>query len=294
MTTAPNKVPALESVEAWPVGGRRPLIDIPTLVAISVAAWALTNVLHEIVGHAGSALLLGMTVEAVSTTTSFIESDQIRSLADVRIIHAAGTIVNVLTGALALGVLRSRRAKSKSVRCFLWLFATMSFVIAAMNLVTAPLLGGGDWTEVTTELEPRALYVAAIVCAGVLVAVAGYVMSLRAWMPELNDRRLRLKITLIPIVTLVVFQSLSLVGSPFATAPVEDNHLIASVFAYVHFGVWAIVVNRVRRPRSSEPVESIRLERSAAWLMGGVVVFLFFVLVLGPGIGPLGNDPRLQ
>ncbi len=288
MTTAPSAHNASASAE------KRPLIDIPTLIAISMTAWALANVFHEVVGHAGSALALGIAVEAVSTTTVFFEPTQNVSLADYRILHAAATVVNVLTGALALAALHFRMTKSKSIRCFLWLFATMSLIIAAMNLVTAPLLGGGDWTEVTTGLEPRALYVAAIVCVGVVLTVVAYVISLRAWMPEVEDRTLRLKITLIPIATLAIFQSLSLVGSPFATAPVEDNHLIASVFAYVHFGIWAIVVNRLRRPRSSEPLESIRLERSTAWLMTGAVVFLLFVLVLGPGLGPLGDDPRLR
>lgn len=275
--------------------GRR-LIHVPTLIAISLTAWALTIVLHEIVGHAGSALLLGIPVKAVSTTTAFIDSAQVQSATEYRLINAAGVLVNLVTGAAALLILRFRRSASRSWRCFLWLFATMSLVIAVMNLVTAALLGGGDWAEITETLEPRALYVALVVGAGILVAIAGYRISLRAWMPDLadHDRTAQLQLTLIPVVVLTIFQSLSLVASPFATAPPESNHLIASVFAYVHFGLWALLVNLVRAPRSSEPAESIRLQPSRPWLMVGLAVFLLFVLVLGPGLGPLADDPRLN
>ena len=40
-------------------------IDILTLIAISIIAWSLANFLHEVVGHAGSAALLGIPVRAV-------------------------------------------------------------------------------------------------------------------------------------------------------------------------------------------------------------------------------------
>lgn len=275
--------------------GRR-LIHVPTLVAISLTAWALTNVLHEIVGHAGSALLLGIPVKAVSTTTAFIDSDQIQSATEVQLMSAAGALVNLVTGSAALLILRFRRHASRSLRCFLWLFATMSLVVVVMNLVTAVLLGGGDWTEVTEALEPRAPYVALVVGAGILVAVAGYRISLRAWMPELTDgdRTAQLQLTVIPVLVLTIFQSLSLVASPFATAPAEFNHLLSSVFAYVHFAVWALLVNVVRAPRSSESAESIRLRRSRPWLMVGLAVFLLYLLVLGPGLGSFADDPRLN
>jgi O-antigen/teichoic acid export membrane protein len=60
------------------------------------------------------------------------------------------------------------------------------------------------------------------------------------------------------------------------------------------FGLWFALVNLVPRPRSTEPVESIRLTRSKTSLAVGLIVFLIFVAVLGPGLGPLGDDPRLD
>jgi hypothetical protein len=122
---------------------------VPTLIALSTVAWAVVDVLHEIVGHAGAAVLLGVPVRAVSTTTVYLAWDQIHSLGDVRTVDAAGTVLNLVTGGLALLALRSRRVMSSASRYFLWLFATMSFVVSTLNFVA-----GGDWAEVTTELEP--------------------------------------------------------------------------------------------------------------------------------------------
>ena len=267
-------------------------VDVPTLVALSTVAWALADVLHEVVGHAGAAVLLGVPVRAVSTTTVYLAWGQIHSLGDVRIVDAAATVLNLVTGVLALLALRSRRVTSAASRYFLWLFATISLIIATLNLVA-----GADWEEVTTGLEPRGLWRAGVVAAGMLVAVVGYVLPLRLWMPDLREnRRLQLKITAIPVAVLIVVQTLSVVRSPFAAQPMGSgqNALMTVAALSLFFGLWLALVNLVQRPRSTEPVESIRLTRSKTWLAVGLLVFLIFVAVLGPGLGPLGEDPRLN
>lgn len=269
-------------------------IDIPTLVAISIMAWFLVNVLHEIVGHAGSAALLGISVRAVSTTTAYLEWDQVPSVGAYRTILATGTLVNFISGALALLVLGLRRQMNSAPRYFLWLFATFSFIIVTLNLVSAPLIGGGDWMEVIRQLEPRELWMRIIIGVGVIITIIGYVIPLRIWMPDLKGNRgVQFKITVIPVVTLIVVQSLSLIGSPFASLPPASNHLLASTFSYFHFILWAILVNVLPVPRSRNPFESIRLPRSNVALVLGLVVALFFIAVLGPGLGPLEEDPRL-
>ncbi len=273
---------------------RRRDIDIPTLVAISTMAWVLVNVSHESIGHAGAAALLGIPVRAVSTTTAYIEWDQASSIGAYRTIVAAGTFVNLVSGAAALIILGLLRIVNSATRYFLWLFATFSFIIVAMNLVSVILIGGGDWAGFIGTLEPRGLWTAIIIGVGMIITVFGYVMPLRIWMPDLkDDRRAQFAVTVIPVVTLIVVQSLSLIGSPFARLPSAENHLLASVFAYLHFILWAILANTLPSPRSKNPAQSIRLPRSRGWLAFGLMIALFYLVVLGPGLGPLGEDPRL-
>ncbi len=274
-------------------------IDLPSLIAVSILAWALVDILHEIVGHAGAGILMGWTVKAVSTTTAYIDVDWPRLINNqgfdpVRFFVAAGTLVNINSGALALCALRWYQGTT-ATRQFLFLFATFSAVIVTLNLVSAPLIGFGDWTEFLSGLEPRDTWRAGIIGTGLVLAGVGYALPLRLWMPRLRGHRsVLLKVTVIPVATVLVVQTLSLVKSPFAALPPAMNHLLASVFAYVHFVLWAVLVNACPVPRASARVETVGLPRSWLWLVLGLTALVVFVLVLGPGLGSFAGDPRLR
>jgi hypothetical protein len=278
---------------------KRLRIDTLTLIAVSIVAWTLVDTLHEIVGHAGAATLMGWPVRAVSTTTAYVDVNwarliENRGFGPVRVYVAAGTLVNIISGVLALWALRRHRGTS-AMRCFLWLFATFNAVIVTLNIVSAPLMGFGDWTDFLAGLEPRYAWKAAIIGTGVVLAGAGYALPLRLWMPRLSDRRrVQLYVTVIPVVTVLLVQTLSLLKSPFASLPPERNHLLASVFAYVHFVLWAILVNACSVPRAPASVATITLQRSRLWLVLGLIALVAFVLVLGPGLGSFAGDPRLR
>lgn len=270
-------------------------IDTPMLVTISALAWIVANVFHEIVGHAGAAVVLGIPVRAVSTTTAYVDWTAIESATQDRIINAAATPVNLLTGALALAVLRWVHVKSNPWQYFLWLFAAISFTMATWNMVTIPLLGAGDWGEVAKGLSHAGIWTASLVTTGVLVAVVGYRLPLRLFLPDLGDRPgLRRRIAFVPVATMIIVQTLSMLASPFATAPAESNHLLASLFAYAHLIVWAVLVNRGVGPRSPRPVDDLTLQRSPGWLATGAVIIIVFIALFGPGLGPLEDDPRLN
>jgi hypothetical protein len=280
------------SVEARPV---RVEIDTPTLITVSALAWAVANIFHEIVGHAGAAVVLGIPVRAVSTTTASLDWDAIESATQDRIINAAATPVNLLTGALALVALRWLTVKSPPMRYFLWLFAVVSFTMVTWNMVTVPLLGAGDWGEVAEGLSHAGLWTAGVVAAGSVVAVVGYRLPLRLFLPDLGDHPgLRHKVTFVPVATMILVQTLSVLASPFATAPAESNHLLASMVAYVHLIAWAVLVNRGAGPRAARQVHELTMHRSTRWLAVGALVIVVFVAVLGPGLGSLENDPRLD
>ncbi len=274
-------------------------IHIPTLIAISIIAWALVDIMHEIVGHAGAAIMMGIPVKAVSTSTAYLYVDWKQFITDhglnpMRLVILGGTIINIVTGALALLALKWKKAMNKAICYFLWLFATFSTIIIAMNMVTNTLMGFGDWTEFISTLEHESIWKTIIIVTGLVIIVTGYVLSLRQWVPSMKGHRLTLlKITAIPVVTMIAVQTLSLIKSPFATLPPESNHILASSFAYIHFILWVIVVNLIPGPNSTDNVDAVRLPRSNVWLVLGFIVFIFFILVLGPGIGSFVGDPRL-
>jgi hypothetical protein len=274
--------------------GRNLKIDIPTLVAISIAAWVLVVSLHEIVGHAVPAVLMGLDVRMATSTGVDIPSDQVPydlwSSVKAKTLLAGGTVVNFLTGGIALLLLHFRKPISKSWQYFLWLFTTFSFVIVIMYLVTATTIGAGDWIGFVQGLNPRNMYITIIICTGILFALLGYALPLQEWMPDLKGNRLTLlKITFVPVLSLTMTQILSILGSPFRNASGGQNPLVISVFICIHLIIWAILVNLIPVPRSSKRVESIGLGRSPFWLVASMVFFLLFVLILGTGIGPLSG-----
>ena len=147
--------------------GRNIKIDIPTLVAISIVAWVMAVSLHEVGGHAVPALFMGLDVRLATSTGVDIPSDQVSydlwSSAKARTLLAGGTVVNFLTGGIALLLLHFRKQVSKAFQYFLWLFATFSFVIVIMYLVTTTAIGAGDWIGFVQRLNPRNLYIAIII-----------------------------------------------------------------------------------------------------------------------------------
>jgi hypothetical protein len=274
-------------------------IHMPTLIAISIIAWVLVDILHEIVGHAGAAILVGLPVKAVSTSAAYVHVDWKQFMTEhglnqIRLFTLGGTIVNIVTGTLALLALKWKKAMKPTMGYFLWLLATFSMIIVAMNMVTNTLLGFGDWTDFISTLEQENNWKTIIIVVGLVIMVTGYVLSLRQWLPSMKGQRLTLlKITTIPVVTMIAVQTLSLIKSPFATLPPESNPILASAFAYIHFILWVIVVNLFPGSRLTDHLDAIRLPRSNVWLVLGLIVFIFFILILGPGIGSFVGDPRL-
>ncbi len=269
-------------------------IDIPTLVAISIVAWVLAVSLHEVVGHAVPALLMGLDVRLATSTGVNIPSDQVPydlwNSFQARTLLAGGTVVNFLTGGLALLLLHFRKPTSKAFQYLLWLFATFSLVIVVMYLVSTTAIGAGDWIVFVQSLNPRNLYIAIIIGTGILLALPCYAFPLLEWMPDLKGNRLTLlKITFIPVIALSVTQILSTLRSPYINEQGGQNPLLASIFVCIHLVIWAILVNLIPVPRSSRGIDSISLQRSPIWLAVGIVFFLFFIFILGAGIGPFSG-----
>ena len=66
------------------------------------------------------------------------------------------------------------------------------------------------------------------------------------------------------------------------------------MFAYAHLVLWALLGYRGMGPRPTRPAGDNALERSTGWLAAGLGVVMVFIAVLGPGLGPLEDDPRLH
>jgi len=268
-----------------------PKIDLLTLVAVSTVAWALPVFLHEFVGHALLAILMGLDVAVVSTTAVDVPASQVAwdlwTSNQGKILLAGGTVMNIIAGTIALLLQHFRKPTCRASQYFLWLFATFNFVIVIMYLVTATALGVGDWFGFVQGMEASKLITILIITAGVIFMVPGFALPLKVWLPDLKGMRLTLlKITFVPVLVLTTLQVLSVLNTPFSSQSGEPEHLFISLFVCIHLVLWAILVNLIPVPRSGKATESIDLQRSLIWVGIGIATSLLFIFVLGPGIGP--------
>jgi CubicO group peptidase (beta-lactamase class C family) len=252
-------------------GQKHVAIDIPTLVAISFMAWMLVNAIYKIIEYVGAAILVETPIQAISLTVISLDWDPVISGLKPGFVSAGGLWAILITGCLALIVLIQPRITNKPLRYFLWLFATFSFIVSA-NLFLATLIGVSDWAELTRNLEPNTIYKLIGISGGVLLVILGYIIPLRIWMPRLKGNySAQIKVTLIPVLTLVAIQTLSVLASHHFKLPLSSNLLVTAVFGYPFFILWVILVNLIPVPRSRKPPESIQLQHSRRWLAIGAV-----------------------
>ncbi len=125
-------------VEASEVGGEAPRSNILTTAAVAITAYALCDLVHEVVGHGIAALMVpGVRLVSLSTVA-------LQTTGESRIVAAAGSIANVLVGAAALGLFH-RRARFSAAAYFFWLFGSLNLLNGSGYPLYSAVLGFGDW-----------------------------------------------------------------------------------------------------------------------------------------------------
>jgi hypothetical protein len=213
----------------------------------------------------------------------------------LRLFLIGGVALNFISGMIALVILRYFKSISIPGKIFLWLFATLSYLVVVMNLVTAPLTGGGDLAEIIRTYDNQLFVRLIVLSTGIFIMITGYLFIQGSFMPHSKGLwKNRLALTSIPMVTIIVSQSLSIISSPFASLPPEQNHLLVSVFAYLHLLLWTIFVMFFPFPGKKNPIENLFPTRSINWMIAGAIVALFYLFILGPGIGSFDGHPMLS
>lgn len=264
-------------------------LDRATLVAISALVYALANVVHEGLGHGGACLLLG--AKPAMFNAIFFSYDETTASDTVqRIISAAGSIVNVIIGLALVALLRSRATLSPHWRYFMWLFCAINLLTAFGYLLYSGVGGIGDWARVIQGARPAWLLRLVLTVAGGLLY---FVIAPRLLMPALDPflgrdldarvaraRRLSLLPYMTGAVTLIATGLLNPLGMKVvlisaAAASLGGTSLLAWYPA-------------IPRPPSTYATDTpLGITRSIPWIVGAAIAMVFFVLVLGPGIGKL-------
>lgn len=257
--------------------------DGTTLAALGVLAFALADMSHEALGHGLATLAVGG--KAVLLCTCYFTSTGNYP----RWIPAAGGLMNLAVGLGALAALRWLPRVGSLLRYFLVLVAAFNLFFAFGYPAYSGIARFGDWAAVTAGFEPQWLWRLLLV----VVAVAGYYGSMKllgkaitpfagtAATGRLPDKARLGRITLIPYVTAMILACLAGALNPKGWTTMLTAGLPAAAAA---FGLTQMdhFLGSGWTSASQEVIEPI--QRSPLWIVAAVVVLIFFVGVLGPGI----------
>jgi hypothetical protein len=265
------------------MGDRAPLPDLVTVIAIALVAYAASNVLHEAVGHGGACLLLGGKALVLSSV-HFECGDQTMSPWGRRGVAAGGTIVNFIAGLVALAAFRTADPGKRPHRAyFLWLFATLNFLMGAGYFLFSGVGDIGDWAEVAHGTLPPLVWRPALALLG---GALYFLLARRsaAWLGTLvgGDSATMARAARVTLPAYFAGGVLYCVSGLFN--PVGPM-LIAISAAAASFGgasglLWLIQFLRGR----SLAGPPIALGRNARWIVAGGVAAALFVAVLGPSL----------
>ncbi|MEO8197803.1 MAG: hypothetical protein ABI689_13890 [Thermoanaerobaculia bacterium] len=268
-------------------------LHLPTLIAIALVAFALTNVAHEGLGHGGMCVAVGGEPRVLNAVYFDCGREGVTDAAS-RWISAGGTLVNLAFAGLTALVLAAGVVRAASGRYFLWLFLSLNLMQAFGYWMFSGIGGIGDWQSVVAGSPHYVLWRIALAVVGtasymfvaVPIALRGMERFLGAAEPPRLARAQRL--------TLPAYLA---GGVLYVTAGMfnpESPMLVLISAAAASFGgasalAWMtqLLRNRERFPPAGAP--ALGIARSWPWLVAGLLTATVFIAVLGPGIGLAGG-----
>ncbi len=251
--------------------------DVMTVVAISLIAEIVTNVVHEGLGHAATALATGATSGVLSTV-------EWSSGSDTRLVAAAGTLANLAAGLVFWLALRSATRSSVRVLYFLLLGFAFNALAGTGYFFFSGVSGFGDWAVVIEGMKPQWIWRVLLSVGGLGAYFAAAVLVARALVryvgiPRDDGRRMR-DLTLIPYASAVAIICFSALFNPAGMQLVWQSALPGSAGGHS-----ALLWLRFYSGRSTVPeTANEAIERSYAWIAAAAALALPFIFVLGRGI----------
>ncbi len=248
--------------------------DRLTLIALSVFACILQDVLHEGLGHGVTAWITG--ARHITLSTVALQSD-----IDTRWISANGTLVNIFFGAVFWILLRTHYPPA--MRYFLLLAMAGNLFTGTGYFMFSGAFDFGDWAAVISGTHPHWLWRALLIIVGVISYYASMLLvrtELRYFRGlETNPRRIR-TLCWTPYFTDGILAGLGGLVNPAGLFYVIASALPSTLGA--NAGLLSLPSMMRRSNAAQEQAEPIR--RNTALIASAALAALLFIFVLGRGI----------
>jgi hypothetical protein len=239
-----------------------------TIVSMAVVSMGLAAFLHEGLGHGVTAWLRGDIVTQLT-------SNHLSDLKADRLVDAGGTIVNLVTGTIALAACSLARP---NLRFFLWFFGAVSLLDGAGYFLFSGIAGVGDWAAIIAGLPRQAVLRAAMAIFGavlyylcVMLLAAG-ARPFVASPPEYNT------VGRLPYFAACIFYCIA--GS---FDPLGIKLLFLSTIPAAFGGLSGLLWADRLLPKTA-PAEPLTVKPAPVWWWTAAIFSVVFVVVLGRGI----------
>jgi hypothetical protein len=259
--------------------------DLATIIAISIVAFTISDLVHEGVGHGGACLLTGGHAQVLSSVHFACNQDN-------RLIEAAGTLVNFIIGFLCWIALHAVNRARQHLRYFLWLLMTINLLQAAGYFLFSGLGNIGDWAYVIHDLAPTwiwrvGLSISGVVLYAMLVWLA--LLELRPFLGQHDWRRGGAKdLTIVPYVTGGILYTVAGMFNPVGMILIGVSAAAASFGGTSGMAWMTQCLGSKLVPKVGG--QALALQRSLVWIIVAFITAMVFVSVLGRGIR-LGTAP---
>jgi len=269
LTTFSTSVPA----QAPSVSDNHARHRLWTVAAIASIAALLTIEDHEL-GHALAGYLYG--VRHFYLSVYFLGEPYPQGVG-VKWLNASGTIVNIVQGFFAYCLFRTVRGRaSVSWTYFLWLFATLNFLMGSSYPLYSAVTGNGDWATFFRDWHHPSLMNGLMgVCSVVTYGIFTYFLAKDLAMFSDN----LFVLTLTPYFTSIVIACAASLLGRLGPSITLVGALPATSIGFASLTFMAPWAKRLRG--NATAIEMI--QASHIWMLSGGVAAVVF-LVIGHGI----------
>lgn len=247
-------------------------------MAIAVAAYALSDLVHEVLGHGVSALLMpGVRILSLSSVA-------LQTSGSSRFVAAAGSLANVLAGLVAMIAFR-RLSRFSPSAYFLWLFGALNLMNGSGYPLYSAVLGSADWEVVVRGLQPAIFWRLLLGLVGV-AAYAGTVVFAARTLARAVASKLVAREEIVRLIFPAYVAGGILLVAASAFNPISPVLILTSGVSsgFAAMAGLTVVPSLVAKWTAGIESGDVAIARSVGWIVGGAVIGILFVAVIGRGI----------
>lgn len=258
-------------------------LDLPTIAAAGVLAYACAIILHE-AAHLLTGFAVGGVPELISSTDVRGNWSRVRDVGFV-MIGVSGSLMNAVLALAGWLVFRSRVGRPDTTALVAWAFFAVNTWMPALYLVGSPMIGFGDWMTVFEHLPNTGILRVTGVLSGLFVVGVLRQGTLRSIAQLTGNGPAPERMRRAALVTRTLWAAGVLVA--FAASLFSPLTLLWAVpIAVSSSAITTLPLLFIAMRVGGEPVPGapLRVERSWGVIVAGVMAGAALVGVFGPGV----------